>query len=63
MPGPSLDRKRVVPLIGKCIAAGMAKDVGVSLQFKAEPFASRPLDHPGKSGCRERRAALADEDR
>ena len=57
-----MDRPGVVPLVGKRIAAGMAKHVGMGLQFEAETSARRPLYHPGKARGRERRAALADED-
>src|SRR5260370_13945495 len=63
MAEPSLDRPGIVPLVGKRIAAGVAKHVRVSLQFKAETTACRPLDHPGKACSRERRAALADKDK
>jgi hypothetical protein len=62
MPEPSLDRPGIVPLVGEGIAAGMAKHVRMGFQLKAEPFAGRPLDHSGKAGRRERRAALTHED-
>ena len=40
----------------------MAKHVRVGLQLKAEATTGRTVDHPGKSGRRDRRAALAYED-
>ncbi len=62
MTEPSLDCPGIVPLVGEDIATGVAKHVRVRLQFEAEPFAGRPLDHSGKAGRRERRAALTHED-
>jgi hypothetical protein len=50
-----------MPLVGKRIAASMAKHVRVSLKFEAGTD-RRALDHSGKACGRERRAALADED-
>ena len=60
MPEPSLNCPGVVPLVGERIAAGMAKHMGVRLQFEAGA-SGRTLDHPGEARGRERRAALADE--
>jgi len=62
MTEPSLDCPGIVPLVGEDIGTGVAKHVRVRLQFEAEPFAGRPLDHSGKAGRRERRAALTHED-
>ena len=62
MTEPSLDCPGIVPLVGEDIGTGVAKRVRVRLQFEAEPFAGRPLDHSGKAGRRERRAALTHED-
>jgi hypothetical protein len=62
VPKPSLNRPGVVAFVGEGIAAGMAQHVGMSLQFEAKTSARRPLDHSGKPGRREWRAALADED-
>jgi hypothetical protein len=53
MPQPSLDCPRVVPLVGKCIAAGMAKHVRVRFQLKAGACGC-PLDQPPKASRRER---------
>ncbi len=49
VPELSLDRSRVVPLVGERIATGMAKHVRVNLQFKAKTPACCVLDHPGKA--------------
>src|SRR5258708_135209 len=62
VPQPPLNRPGIVPPVGQRIAAGMAKQVRVSLQLKAEPKAGNPLDHLGKATGREWRPPLADED-
>jgi hypothetical protein len=62
MAEPPSDCPSVVPFVGECITAGVAKHVRVSLQFESEPPAGCPLDHLGKASGRERSAALADED-
>jgi hypothetical protein len=62
MPQPTLDRPGIVPLVGECITAGVAKHVRMRLQLKTKTTARRALDHPGKARGRERRAALADKD-
>jgi hypothetical protein len=51
----------VVALVGERVAAGVAKHVRVRLELEARGD-GRPLDHPGKAGGREWRAAFADED-
>jgi hypothetical protein len=62
MAEPSLNCPRVVALVGKGVAAGVAEHVRVCLQVEAGS-GSRPLDHPGKAGRRERGSPLADEDK
>ena len=56
-----MDRPGIVPLVGERIAARAAKHLRIRLQFDAGAD-GRALDHPGKAGGGERRAALADED-
>jgi hypothetical protein len=46
---------------GRPVAAGVAQQVRVGLEFKAGRGRSA-LDHPRKAGCGERGAAPADED-
>jgi hypothetical protein len=52
------DRAGVVALVGERITAGMAEHVGVRLEIEARGH-GHALDHPGKAGGRERRAARA----
>jgi hypothetical protein len=54
-------RPGVVTLVGEGVAAGVAQHVGGRLDLQIGA-GRRPLDHPGKAGCRKWRPALADED-
>jgi hypothetical protein len=47
MPEPSLDCPRVVALVGEGVAAGVARQVWVRLQFEAGG-SRHPFDHPGE---------------
>jgi hypothetical protein len=58
VPEPSLDSPGVMPLVGEGVAAGVTEHVRVRLELETGPDRD-PLDHAGKAGRCERRAALA----
>jgi hypothetical protein len=55
-----LQRPRVMAGIGEGEATGVAQHVGVGLEIEPS-LGAGALDHLGKAGRRERRAAFADE--